>query len=41
MAEKGIKNAEDVMESTKHQISDEVEELEKLIKFSEGMVNKE
>ena len=41
VAEKVIKNAEDVMEATKHQISDEVEELEKLIKFSEGMVNKE
>jgi predicted ribosome quality control (RQC) complex YloA/Tae2 family protein len=39
VAEKVIKNAEDVMEATKHQIADEVEELEKLVKFSEGMVN--
>ena len=39
VAEKVIKNAEDVMEATKHQIADEVEELEKLVKFSEGMVS--
>lgn len=39
IAEKVIKNAEDVMEATKHQIADEVEELEKLVKFSEGMVS--
>lgn len=38
-AEKVIKNAEDVMEATKHQIADEVEELEKLVKFSEGLVS--
>lgn len=39
VAEKVIKNAEDVMDATKHQIADEVEELEKLVKFSEGMVS--
>ena len=39
VAEKVIKNAEDVMEATKYQIADEVEELEKLVKFSEGMVS--
>lgn len=39
VAEKVIKNAEDIMEATKHQIADEVEELEKLVKFSEGMVS--
>lgn len=38
IAQKVIKNAEDVMEATKHQIADEVDEIEKLIKFSEGMV---
>ena len=41
VAHKVIKNAEDVMEATKRQIAEEVEEIEKLIKFSEGMVSKE
>lgn len=40
-AQKVIKNAEDVMDATKQQIADEVEEIEKLIKFSEGMVEQE
>lgn len=37
-AEKVIKHAEDVMEATKHQVEDEVAVIEKLLKFSEGMV---
>lgn len=39
-AQKVIKNAEDIREATKQQIATEIEEIEKLIKFSEGMVNK-
>lgn len=38
-AQKVIKNAEDIREATKQQIAAEVEEIEKLIKFSEGMVS--
>ena len=41
VAQKVIKNAEDVMEATKQQVADEVQEIEKLIKFSEGMVSQE
>lgn len=41
MAQKVIKNAEDIMEATKQQVADEVEEITKLIKFSEGMVVQE
>ena len=41
VAEKVIKNAEDVMEATKHQITEEVEEIQKLVKFSEGMVDQQ
>lgn len=41
VAQKVIKNAEDVMEATKLQVSDEIEVIEKLIKFSEGMVTVE
>ena len=41
VAQKVIKNAEDIREATEKQISDEIEEIEKLIKFSEGMVNAE
>lgn len=37
-AEKVIKHAEDVVEATKHQVEDEVAVIEKLLKFSEGMV---
>ena len=38
VAQRVIKNAEDIREATKQQIAAEVEEIEKLIKFSEGMV---
>ena len=38
-AQKVIKNAEDIREATKQQIEAEVEEIQKLIKFSEGMVS--
>lgn len=41
VAQKVIRNAEDVMEATKQQIAGEVEDIEKLIKFSEGMVSQE
>lgn len=41
VAQKVIKNAKDVMEATKQQVADEVGEIEKLIEFSEGMVNQE
>lgn len=37
-AERVIKHAEDVVEATKHQVEDEVAVIEKLLKFSEGMV---
>lgn len=38
VAQKVIKNAGDIREATKQQIAEEVEEIEKLIEFSEGMV---
>lgn len=41
VAEKVIKNAEDVMEATRRQIAEEVEEIQKLVKFSEGMVTQQ
>lgn len=41
VAEKVIKEAQDIIEATKHQVADEVDDVEKLIKFSEGMVSQE
>lgn len=38
-AQKLIKKAEDIREATEREIADEVEVIEKLIKFSEGMVD--
>ena len=41
VAEKVIKEAQDIIEATKGQVADEVDDIKKLVEFSEGMVSQE